>query len=120
MWIRKSEQLPHSACEEEERPGLEPLVAAERRRRVEAGAETCVGPEDGCEHDLDAVVDRILQQEQIRAYGWELPPQSEQVIGCRAGDGERQAEQSDGGDAEHRRDGDCAPLPPRRRRFRAI
>ena len=40
-----------------------------RRRLVESGAESGEHPVDGCEHDLDAVVDAILQQQQRHADG---------------------------------------------------
>ena len=90
---------------------LQPFVTGDRRRRVEAGTEASHDPVDGCEHDLDAVVDPVLEQEQRHSDRGELDTSVGEVDDGRDRDDRRAGEDADDGDAQHQWDRASAPLP---------
>jgi hypothetical protein len=58
----KSEQAFGASRKNVHRPVLQSFVAGDGRRLVESRAEAGHRPVQGCEQDLDAVVDRVLER----------------------------------------------------------
>ena len=64
-----------------ERPGLKALATGDRCRLVEPRTEPGQQPVEGCYDDLDAVVDRVLHQEESDAYSREAESSFGQIDG---------------------------------------
>ena len=113
----ESQQTLGAPGEHVQRPALKAFVASHRRRSANSATESGDHPQRAGQHDLDAVVDRVLNEEQCDPHRREPQSQPDHIGSRRRDHDDRERDHGHRSDTQHRRNGSRPSHPPRPSRF---